>query len=996
MYLTKNMKIYGSILLAIVIVGVPLYQMTFEAFGSNEKYVIGSDEKYVISPPELIPIEPIPINQPPVCIMDYDTVIHMTTETTFYLDQDIDLDRYFRDPETKDLDYSVVFRDAICNVTLNDHYLESVTTYDESCDGNITVLASDGFSQASYNFTLAVSDREIINLDEDTTATIDVRQYVPFTPETYSIECMDGVNANLTFDYFLYIYMSIVPIENYWGNGLVAISLYDEPNFFPIPPFPIDECSLLGGNPTYTYGYFEFDVEINPVNDPPRALNELTYQLLVTENTVARLPWPVPLDEMFEDVDSQLEYSWMSANGLGSIGIENSNITSIAGGPIAGEDTITIVAIDGEYMTTFPVTMTIVPRTLVEMSEDTTSVLDLQDVVDETTQDYIAESSDNVIVGALSADAPSTTLDPKQDWFGNDVISIAIFPKIFGINPPIGPITIDSAPPGPSIPPMPAADKIYGMYEFDINVAGVNDPPYIVFEPTVTMVEDGIAMDVFNLEECFGDVDSVLQYSLEASAGQIVVYAGLGGGVSVLPASNWFGTGTVTVTASDGEFTISQEVPVQVLPVNDIPFATDADCSFTLDEDTDITISLNDLISDIDDSLWFSYVSYDGNSTVVLNETTWDLAVEPDENWNGIISMTVYGSDGESQLARNLILNVAPVNDRPETISTEGITTAEDTPIDIDLSTYITDMDSELEYSAFSSEGRLVCERVQGSTWSLSASAEHWYGCDTIKVMAYDGEFMLIQNIDIEIQAVNDMPLPVTTITNVTMAEDTVYSFAVHDMFEDVDGDELTYSFEIDAALQYEFVSDSGMLTVTPSENWNGNAEVRIFSCDGLLQSGIEIPVSVLPINDPPYLISGIPSIALVAGNSTNITLSGLFSDIDSHVLTIEVFGTENLEVTPMDSYGVFNVRSIDSSEGSQTLLVRASDGEDVTETMMTVSTYIPDVTTQAAVSGGGFMDNVYWMMFGVAMAVALFVAYTATETRKMNSRPAAHKGRVL
>ncbi len=999
MNLTKNMKIFGSILLAIVIVGMPLYQMTVSVFGSNEQ-----NEAL---PSTVDPIVHPPFPQPPVCVMDYSTAIRMTIETTFYLGEDIDLNQYFMDPDTKVLDYSVVFRDTIANVILNDHYLESVTTYDEPSYSYITVYASDGWSMASYDFILVVSDREIIGLDEDTAVTIDVRQYVPFMFEEYSIECSGDISATLDYDYYLYINMDIAPFENWWGNGMVTLSIYDEPNFFPIPPFPTppstippfaippDESGSSSLIPTLTYGCFEFDVGVNPVNDPPTTLNELTYQFLVTENAAADLPNPVPLDEMFEDVDSQLEYSWISTNELGSIGIKDSKIVSFAGGPIAGDDAITLVAFDEEYMATFPIAMTIVPRTLVEMSEDIGYLLDLQNFVDMTTQDYIAESSGNVVVGAISTHTPSISLDPKQDWFGDETVSIATFPKTFSINPPYGPIIIECVPPGPSIPPMPA-NTVYGMYEFDINVAGVNDPPYIAIEPSVTMLEDCNAVDAFNLQECFGDVDSQLQYSLEVSEGQITAYAGLAGGVSVLSESNWFGTGTVTITASDGEFTASQEVPVQVLPVNDIPFATDADCLFTLDEDTNISISLDELISDVDDALWFSYVTSNANSTVRLNEMSWDITVEPDQNWNGIISMMVYGSDGESQLARNLILNVAPVNDQPEIISTDGMTTTEDTPVDIDLSTYITDVDSELEYSIFSSQGRLLCERVQGSIWSLSTSVEQWNGCETISVVAYDGEFMIIQNIDIVVQAVNDMPVSVTTITNVTMAEDTVCSFAVRDMFEDVDGDGLTYTFETDAALQYEFISETGTLTVIPNENWNGNTEVRIFASDGSLQTGIEIPASVSPVNDPPYLINGIQSIALVAGNSTNISLSGLFSDIDSHVLTIQVLGTDNLEVTPMDAYGVFNIRSLDSWEGSQTLLVRVSDGEDVTETRMTVSTYVPDVTVEAAVQGGGFMDNVYWMMFGMAMAVVIFVAYTATETRKMNSKTEAHKGHTL
>jgi hypothetical protein len=988
MYLTRKLKICASVLLAIAFVGMPLGLMAVSTYMPSGKVVI--------QPPELGPIELLPMNEPPVCIMDYDTIIYMTTETTFNLRDSINLDMYFQDGDTRWLTYSIEYKNNIASVVLTENYLESVTTFNEVGESYITAYASDGTNQATYDFILKVESRETLNLNEDVRGSFDVSKYMPQTLEEYTVGTSDVITANLDYHNYQSSSLEINPSSNWWGTNIVNLSFFDTPYSlpYPRPPMGINVVDY----PAYTYGFFEFDIGVTAVNDPPTAINGETYQFIITEDSSGELVNPIALNDLFEDVDSQLQYSWSSGAGLASINIRDSAISSIASGTGTGRDSIKIIANDGEYVTMLDIPVSVIPRTSVEMVEDIALPLDFGEYIENSAQEYnVISTGDIAAVVNPEESRAHADLSTGPEWFGSDEISLLVYPDIMSINPPFDPVTICSVPPGPSIPPQPAVDNTYGIYEFDVNVAGVNDPPYIIQEPSITILEDGTLDSAFNLRDCFVDVDSVLEYVIDdTSASFVTADAGLDGNVDISAMSNWFGTETFTITATDGEYYTSGDVSVQVTSVNDVPFATGADASLALPEDTNITVHIDELISDIDSALWFSYATGDTNSTIEFNETTWEMTVVPDENWNGMIDMVVYGSDGEYEIARNLNLNVTAVNDAPEIISERSLTMTEGLGLELDLSTFVTDVDSQLSFFAYSDSGNLLAEITNGLALSLAPASMYWNGNEVLRILASDGEYVLPLDLDVETLPVNFAPTTLSPASEIFTNEDSAFFLAVDNLFTDADGDVLTYTFEPEENLQVEFNEESKMLSIIPDGNWYGKSSVNIYAGDGELWSTIEVPVRVASVNDMPYQVSAIPAIVLAAGNSTNISLSSFFSDIDSYALTIEVLGTDSLGVTAMEARGVFNIRSLDTLEGTQTLIVRASDGVDVTETQITVTTYIPEVTMEAASAQGGFVDSMSWMLLGMAVAFTLAITYTATDKRKTDTRTPTNKGRVL
>jgi hypothetical protein len=988
MYLTRKIKICASVLLAVAFVGMPLGLMTASIYSSPGNVVI--------LPPEFPPIEPILIDGPPVCIMDYTTIIHMTTGTTFNLGNSIDMYNYFQDDEMGRLKFSVEYRDNVANVVLRERYLDSVTTFNEYGENYIKIWAWNGVSQASYDFILKVENRETLSLYEDVQDSFDVSKYMPQTLEEYTIGTSDRIKVNLDNQNYQYSNLEIIPSENWWGTSIVNMSYFDTPYSLPYPRPPLEEMGV--DYPAYTYGFFEFDIGVSAVNDPPQAINSETYQLIITADSSGELVNPIALGDLFYDVDSQLQYSWSSGTGLSSINIRDSAIGSIASGTATGYDTLKIIANDGEYVTMFDISVSVIPRTSIEMVEDIALTLDLREYIEDSAQEYkVISTGDILAVVDPEQSRAQTNLSSDPEWFGSDEVSLYVYPDIMSIDPPFDPITIDSMPPGPSIPPFPTRDNTYGIYEFDVNVAEINDPPYFLSQPSITILEDGTQDDAFNLRDCFWDLDSNLVYAVDDSmASHVTATAEMDGYVDISALADWFGTETIRISATDENYTVYQDILVNVLPVNDIPFATGAGASLTLAEDTNLTVHLDDFISDIDSELWFSYATGDTNSTIEFNETTWEMNVVPNAEWYGIIDMVVYGSDGEYEFARNLSLNVTAVNDAPEIISERSLAMTEGLGLDIDLSTFVTDVDSELRFFAYSDSGNLLTEIVDGSTLSVTPSSKYWNGDDVLRILASDGEFIVLLDLDVETRPVNFAPMQTSQPSDVSTNEDSAFFLAVDNLFTDVDGDMLTYTFDSGDNLQLEYNTEYMMLTITPDQNWSGESSVSVYAGDGELWSSIEIPVSIAPVNDPPYLVSDIPGIALAAKNSTNISISSYFSDIDSYALTIEVLGTDTMEVTPMEARGVFHIQSLDTWEGIQTLTVRVSDGVDVTETQITVSTYIPDVTMETTSIKGGIYEPITWTLFGMAVALALVVTYTASENRKTNTSTRTNKERIL
>jgi hypothetical protein len=134
-----------------------------------------------------------------------------------------------------------------------------------------------------------------------------------------------------------------------------------------------------------------------------------------------------------------------------------------------------------------------------------------------------------------------------------------------------------------------------------------------------------------------------------------------------VPDANWNGTETITFTATDPDGgSDGDAASFTVTPVNDDPVVSDIPDE-TIDEGgTFGLISLDDFVSDAEDSDADIVWTYSGNTdlTVTIDGNRVTTIGVPDEDWNGTetITFTATDLDGAS-VSDDAAFTVNPVND---------------------------------------------------------------------------------------------------------------------------------------------------------------------------------------------------------------------------------------------------------------------------------------------------------------------------------------------
>ncbi len=120
-----------------------------------------------------------------------------------------------------------------------------------------------------------------------------------------------------------------------------------------------------------------------------------------------------------------------------------------------------------------------------------------------------------------------------------------------------------------------------------------------------------------------------------------------------------------------------------------------------------------------------------------------------------------------------------------------------------------------------------------------------------IILIVSDGDLSVSQLFTIVVEAVNDIPVIVSSAI-LDATEDIEYSYQVS--IEDPDNDSFNYS--LSGAPEGMSISDSGLITWTPTEGVLTSGEVVLTVDDGDLSTTQTFEITVAPVNDAPVIIS--------------------------------------------------------------------------------------------------------------------------------------------
>ncbi|NCP28356.1 MAG: tandem-95 repeat protein, partial [Sphingomonadales bacterium] len=202
-----------------------------------------------------------------------------------------------------------------------------------------------------------------------------------------------------------------------------------------------------------------------------------------------------------------------------------------------------------------------------------------------------------------------------------------------------------------------------------------------------------------------------------------------------------------------------------------------------------------------------------------------------------------------------------------------------------------------------------------------------------LAITASDGTLDIVDNFVLTIDPVNDAPVVLNPIADVSSLEDQMVNIALPtNVFSDIDGDSLSLSAamvdgsNLPAWLDFDGVRFTGI----PPLDFNGQLDIRVYANDGALQTSSDFSLTIDAVNDAPVLSLMIPDQSSLENEAINFTIStGAFTDVDGDVLTLSAALTDG---STLPAWLQFNGSSFTGTPpinfvGDLELTVTASDG---------------------------------------------------------------------
>lgn len=453
---------------------------------------------------------------------------------------------------------------------------------------------------------------------------------------------------------------------------------------------------------------------------------------------------------------------------------------------------------------------------------------------------------------------------------------------------------------------------------FTLTVINVNDAPVITSSPITTINED--ATYQYLLTATDADTDA-LRFTLTQAPSWLSLTDNDDGTALLTgtPSNNNVGSHSIEITVSDNISSAQQIFTITVNSVNDAPVINSVNTTFITNEDTPITLSLNNFsVTDIDNTYptGFSLMVTTGANYTVAGTT-----VTPNPNFNGTLTVPVQVNDNQSinNLSNiyNLSITVNAVNDAPvlSAIESETLSFTENaTPLSITQSLAITDIDNtNLQSATVSIDGFMTGEDVltftptgtitglwnsSAGTLTLSGSASlanyrsilqsiHYQNITDnptttereIRLMVNDG--IVPSNVvsrAIAITAINDTPvaLDISTSTKENLAKAIAILSSVSDAENEISLNSLTVS----ALPQHGTTSidkTNGIITYTPNSHFTGNDSFQYTICD-TQNACATATISIVVSNETPGAVDD----AATLSEDETVTIPVLNNDTDT------------------------------------------------------------------------------------------------------------------
>ncbi|MCF6270537.1 MAG: tandem-95 repeat protein [Melioribacteraceae bacterium] len=568
---------------------------------------------------------------------------------------------------------------------------------------------------------------------------------------------------------------------------------------------------------------------------------------------------------------------------------------------------------------TDPIVSDIPDQTIAEGSSFATIQLD-NFVVDpdnpdsEITWSY---SGNAALTVSIDGSRIATITTPNEDWNGSETI------------------TFTATDPGS------ASDSDQATF----TVTPVNDSPVVSDIPNQT-INEGSSFTTIQLDNFVTDadnLDSEITWSYSGNTALTVSIDGSRIATITTPNSDWFGSETITFTATDpGNDSDSDQATFVVLEVNNPPVVGDIPSQTINEGGSFAAINLDDFVTDADNPDSEITWSYSGNTELIvaIDGSRVATITAPNQDWNGSETITFTATDPTNQsdsddaaFTINSVDDTPVVSDIPDQTVTEGGSFAS-----INLDDFVTDadnLDSEITWS-YSGNTELIVAIDGSRVATITAPNQDWNGSETITFTATDPTNQSDSDDAVfTVNSVDDNPV-VADIPDQTIAEGSNFTTIQLDNFvTDADNpdSEITWSYSGNTELIIAIDGNRVATITAPNQDWFGSETINFTATDpSSLSDNDNAIFTITPVNDAP-VIEGLPnSITISIDSTVVISLWDYVSDVEDFdnelIYEFTITGGNNLFVSFNTDTGEFTVSANTNYSGEETLTIKVTDLE--------------------------------------------------------------------
>ena len=312
----------------------------------------------------------------------------------------------------------------------------------------------------------------------------------------------------------------------------------------------------------------------------------------------------------------------------------------------------------------------------------------------------------------------------------------------------------------------------------------------------------------------------------------------------------------------------------------------------------------------------------------------------------GTISITVTADDGlEGIVFDEFDVTVNNVNDAPvvnQSISTKTALTDLTFSFEVPASTFEDEDEDVLTLTAGLSDGSALPDWLSfdGATGTFSGTptvsdvANH-----TVRLTATDPfTASVFTDFTLKVTLDNDPPVVAVPVSDLEASEDQLFQYSFDaNTFTDPDDDVLTFSIALKGGDPLPswlvFEAAAFELSGTPLQSDAGTYTIVLTAADEFADVSDEFVLTVIAVNDAPFLASGLPDHSVNVGEAVSIVIpESAFSDEDNEELSFSIKMEDGNDIPSWLTFDPTSRTLSGSSHedyvGQYSLRVTASDGE--------------------------------------------------------------------